>query len=363
MGLILIPLKSVAKLQLSSTVEGLVPIWHQFQHQKSPCWRLWGVYWQTGLSSKKKEIHQDWTTSMDHPSFDKMPIKRLFPRWYFSVKNNGNNQVYGGLGVHPGARARGSRSLSWGTATGDLKGHCYFPGKKPLGFWPCWIPVALALANWKTFVPLWAQVPTCTEAEDTGAGRRSVSSLVLGSSQGKRLRRTQEHSQKFLRCNPHTWQQDEPFTVAASYCEEGKPSKAALCWNLETSSLAETLSQLDAKTSARARKNTAVPGEELCVLQVISKQYLQSLPALQRNKPHVSNVFWQLSVSFPHVPQGSWYYCFLGRATIPKTFWISWKLVGQIPAVKAEDHFRVNIHIKSENLKAEDFQTIVCNPK
>lgn len=44
----------------------------------------------------------------------------------------------------------------------------------------------------------------CTEAEDTGAGRRNVSSLVLGSSQGKRLRWTQEHSQKLLRCNPHT---------------------------------------------------------------------------------------------------------------------------------------------------------------
>lgn len=56
MGLILIPLKSVAKLQLSSTVEGLVPIWHQFQHQKSPCWRLPGVYWQTGLSSKKMKF-------------------------------------------------------------------------------------------------------------------------------------------------------------------------------------------------------------------------------------------------------------------------------------------------------------------
>lgn len=37
--------------------------------------------------------------------------------------------------------------------------------------------------------------------------------------------------------------------------------------------------------------------------------------------------------------------------------------MGQIPAVKAKDHFRVNIHIKSANLKVEDFQTMVRNPK
>lgn len=37
--------------------------------------------------------------------------------------------------------------------------------------------------------------------------------------------------------------------------------------------------------------------------------------------------------------------------------------MGQIPAVKAEDHFRVNAHIKSVSLKVNDFPTMVCDPK
>lgn len=76
MGLILIPLKSVAKLQLPSTVEGLVPIWHQFQYQKSPCWNL-QVYWKTSFSLKN-ETHWNWSTSQEQAGFDKTSVRKLF---------------------------------------------------------------------------------------------------------------------------------------------------------------------------------------------------------------------------------------------------------------------------------------------
>lgn len=192
--------------------------------------------------------------------------------------------------------------------------------------------------------------------EDADAGRSG--SLTLGSSLNRTPRWTQEafRSSSDVVLMPHwhlaaVW---ALYTTAASYCEEGKPSEAAFCWNLEMSSLAETFisSQLDLKISAWARKDTAVPGAELCGSQVISKQYLQSLYALKRPKPHVFRVFWQLSAFFLNVPQGSWCYCLLRWSTIPIKFWINWKLTSQIPSTKAEDLFRVNTHIKPGSLKA-----------
>lgn len=148
MGLILIPLKSVAKLQLPSTVEGLVPIWHQFQYQKSPCWNLWGVYYKLFFHQKK----QNW-----------LELK-YFPGtcWFWqdahqeivSQLRHRNDQGHSGLGVHLGIWAPGLKFRCGGTAPGDLKQHCHFPSRKPPAFWLCWVSFALVLVKQKTSVTL-----------------------------------------------------------------------------------------------------------------------------------------------------------------------------------------------------------------
>lgn len=114
MGLILIPLKSVAKLQLPSTVEGLVPIWHQFQYQKSPCWCLCRFYWQTIFSSKN-ETHWNLSTSQELACFDKTSIRKLFHRWCFSAKTR-NYQSHSGIRVQQGTWTPGVPV--WGNSHG-----------------------------------------------------------------------------------------------------------------------------------------------------------------------------------------------------------------------------------------------------
>lgn len=109
----------MAKLQLFSTVEGLVPIWHQFQHQQRPCWRLWGVRWQTGLSSEN-EINRNWSIPLEHPSFDKMSTTRLFSRSYFSSKKTPKWPRLQSRYVDSGLHAPEHRNSHWRPKTSSF---------------------------------------------------------------------------------------------------------------------------------------------------------------------------------------------------------------------------------------------------
>lgn len=149
MGLFLIPLKSVAKLQPTLTVEGLVPIWHQFQYQKSPSWSLWGADWQTTFSSKT-ETHWNSSTSQEHAGFDKVSIRKLFLRWCFSAKTQ-KWPCLQRFGSSPGYLGSCLKVPVWRNSYRRPERTLPLPSTIPIKFW----------INWK----LTSQIPP-TKAKD-----------------------------------------------------------------------------------------------------------------------------------------------------------------------------------------------------
>lgn len=180
----------------------------------------------------KKETHWNLSTSQELACFDKMSIRKLFLGWCFSAKTR-NYQSHSALGVQQGTWTPGWKSLCGGTAMGDLKQHWHFPNKKPPAFWLYWVSFTLVLVNWKTFVTPALSPGAHLHHEGRGWCCRSVSSLMLGSSLGRGpgwIRRLSEAVQMMSSSLTETWQGYEPCIIAASYCKEGKPSEAPLCW-------------------------------------------------------------------------------------------------------------------------------------
>lgn len=185
MGLILVPLKSAVKLQLPSTVEGLVPIWHHFQYQKTPCWNCKEFTEKLLFHQKMKLIGTEVLPR------NVLVLTRHLSRNCFSddVSQLRNIEMTESAGVWeftwvPGLLAQSPciEEQPWETQNNtapflveshQLSGYAESPS-------------LLFLLNGKCLW-LWVQVLTCT-TEEAGADRRSVSSLTLGSSLDRRPR-------------------------------------------------------------------------------------------------------------------------------------------------------------------------------